>query len=130
MRRSWIRLWVNPDTIYNSRVFKLPILPWSVVCKAWWVGQNEGYCIFTIQGIVIAYLNTVPWQKYLLKVGLLFDWLHRQHMEPITEDFSLRKQNMFFVEIRKVKIVYPLNSYWKGWKTMIILSHEHLQVRF
>ena len=29
---------------------------------------------------------------------LWFDWFHRHQMEPITEDFSLRNQNMFFVE--------------------------------
>ena len=34
-------------------------------------------------------------------------------MEPITDDLSLRKQNMFVVEIWKVKIVHPVNSDWK-----------------
>ena len=29
----------------------------------------------------------------------LFDWFHRHQMEPITEDFSLREQNMIFVEL-------------------------------
>ena len=34
-----------------------------------------------------------------LKVGLPVDWFHRHHTEPITEDLSLCKQTMLFVEI-------------------------------
>ena len=59
-------------------------------------------------GIVISYLYTIPLQS-----GLLLDWFPRQQLEPKTDDLPLRKQNMFFVEILKVKIVYPLNSDWK-----------------
>ena len=38
-------------------------------------------------------------RRALLKVGLLFDWFQRHHMEPITDDLSLCKQNMFFVKL-------------------------------
>ena len=56
-------------------------------------------------GTVISYLYTIPLQS-----GLLFDWFPRHQLEPKTYDLSLCKQNMLFVEILKVKIVYPLNS--------------------
>ena len=34
-----------------------------------------------------------------LEVGLLFDWLHLHQLEPITEELSLHKQKLFFVEM-------------------------------
>ena len=55
--------------------------------------------IFTRLGIVTSYHYIIPWQKYLLNFWLLFDCFHRHHMEQITDEFSLRKQNMFFVEM-------------------------------
>ena len=55
-------------------------------------------------------------------------------MEPITDDLSLRKQNMFFVEMKSKNCIYPLNSDWKDRSDWLAdnnnqLRHEHLQVR-
>ena len=60
---------------------------------------NFNNVIFTRQGIVISYLYTIPWQMSLLKIRHVFDWFHWPQMELITEDFSLRKQKLFFVEM-------------------------------
>ena len=62
--------------------------------------------VFTLQGIEISNLVTIHYTN----VEVLRDWFYRHQMEPITDDFSLRKQNMFVVEIWKVKIVHPVNS--------------------
>ena len=43
--------------------------------------------------------DIIPAKSRYLKFRLLFDWFHGHLMEPITEDLSLRKQNMFFVEL-------------------------------
>ena len=55
-------------------------------------------------------------------------------MEPITDDFSLRKQNVFFVEMKSENcIVIPLNSDWKGrligFQTITNFRHDHYQTR-
>ena len=64
-------------------------------------------CNFTSQGIVISYLYIIPWQK------LGFYW---HHMEPITDDLSLRKQNMFFDEIESKNYIstelWLKRSFW------------------
>ena len=44
--------------------------------------------------------------KSLLKVGLPVDWFHRHHMEPITDDLSLCKKNMLFIEIENKNCWY------------------------
>ena len=42
--------------------------------------------------------DIIPAKSRYLKFRLLFDWFHGHLMEPITENLSLSKQNMFFVE--------------------------------
>ena len=44
------------------------------------------------------YTLSLDYSGYL-KVVLLFDWFQGQQMEPITEDLSLHKQNMLFIEM-------------------------------
>ena len=49
-------------------------------------------------------------------------------MEPITEDLSGRKQNIFFIEMeRENRVSTELRL--KGWQTITILRHEHLQAQ-
>ena len=47
-------------------------------------------------------------------------------MEPVTEDLSLRKQNMFFVEMKSVNTLIE-KFILIGWQTMTNLHQEHLQ---
>ena len=54
-------------------------------------------------------------------------------MEPITEDLSLRKQNMFFVEMESENCISTELFIEKivliGWQTITILRHKHLQAQ-
>ena len=65
------------------------------------ITMNNYHPLFT--GIVISYLY-----KKLKNIGLIFDWFQRHHMDPFTNDLSLRKKTCSSLKW-KVKIVYPLN---------------------
>ena len=66
-----------------------------------WDSLLKGLEVFFLYANDIVPLHN-PLTKVATKVGLLFDWFHRHHMEPITDDLSFRKQNMFFVEMESV----------------------------
>ena len=57
----------------------------------WFILKNQvrGLVCSQTWTIVEPYLHilyTIPWQRWLLKAGLLFDWFLRNHMEPIIRD--------------------------------------------
>ena len=50
-------------------------------------------------------------------------------MKPITEDLSLRKQNMFFIEMESENCISIEKIVLIGWQTITILRHKHLQAQ-
>ena len=74
--------------------------------------------------IMISYLYTLPWQKYLLKVGL-FDWSRGHQMEPTTDDLFLRKQSMFTVKVESEKNVVLIGWAWRfSWRKIAIVCQS------
>ena len=50
-------------------------------------------------------------------------------MEPITEDLSMRKQNMFFFEMESENWTPIEKIILIGWHTITNLRHKHLQAQ-
>ena len=91
--------------------------------------DDEGLCnlVFVFHLHTSRYSNIVSLHNPLTKVATKSWASIWHHMEQITENLSLHKQNMFFVDMESENIiVYSLN-FRTGWQTIKNLRHEHLQ---